>query len=170
MQFCSSAARSSSHELRMYSCHATTPRTSPAQTQLAYSLCRVELRRWTSGGLEGAPAVRIGFPGYRLRRCGQHHGSGGAPSALGRRSGRLPPAPTARMQPVPSRKPEKQDERRVRGCPGSFRAAGSGCVHSTTASAAHQALRAGQVQLARRTRTCDTAHRGARHSVPALVC
>jgi hypothetical protein len=47
--------------------------------------------------------VRIGFSGYRLGQCGQHHGSGGAPSALGRRSERLPPAPTARMQPVPSR-------------------------------------------------------------------
>jgi hypothetical protein len=62
MQYCSSrsqepvaicpqfSARSSSHELRMYSLHATTTRTPPARTQLAYSLCREDLRRWMSGG------------------------------------------------------------------------------------------------------------------------
>jgi hypothetical protein len=86
----------------MHSRHAPTPHMPPARAQLAYSLCRVDVRRWTSGGLRGALAVRIGFSGHRLRLCGQHHGTGGAPSAVGRRPERLPPAPTAGVQPVPS--------------------------------------------------------------------
>jgi hypothetical protein len=47
--------------------------------------------------------VRIGFTGYRLRQCGQHHGSGGAPSALGRRSERPRAHSKGRNPCVPSR-------------------------------------------------------------------
>jgi hypothetical protein len=107
-------------------------------------------------GCPGCENVRIGFPGYRLRQCGQHHGSGGAPSERSGAALRTSPARAHSKNAARAEsKPEKQDERRVRGCPGCesrrfglqaqvvCTAPRQQRVHSTTAAAAHRALRGG---------------------------